>query len=87
VTDGVDRCRVGFLLWAYALDGAIYDGVLCQVVEIFNKSDPSHVIHKKWHKNEGFAGATVISALNERVQRMGSVEIAAAAGMKGDYLP
>jgi hypothetical protein len=29
VTDGVDRCRVGFLPRAYALERAIYDGVLC----------------------------------------------------------
>ena len=26
VTDGVDCCRVGFLPWSYALEGAIYDG-------------------------------------------------------------
>ncbi len=47
VTDGVDCCRVelGF----------------CQVTEVFSKSDPSCVIHEKWHKNKGFAHATVIS--------------------------
>ena len=63
VTDGVDRCRVGFLPWAYALEGAIYNGVLCQVTEIFSKSDPSRVICEKWYKNKGFVQATVISAL------------------------
>jgi hypothetical protein len=30
VTDGVDRCRVGFLPRAYALKGPIYEGVLCR---------------------------------------------------------
>jgi hypothetical protein len=50
VMDGVDHCHVVFLLWAYALNGAICDGVLCQVMEVFDKSDPSRAIHKKWHK-------------------------------------
>jgi hypothetical protein len=86
VTDGVNRCRVGFLPRAYALEGAIYDGVLCQVTEVFTKSDPSHTIREKWYKNKGFARATVISALNEQVPPTGGVDTAAVAGMKGDYL-
>jgi len=60
VTDGVDRCRVGFLPRAYALEGAIYDRVLCRVTEVFSKSDPSCVIRGKWYKNKVFARATVI---------------------------
>jgi hypothetical protein len=87
VTDGVDRCRVGFLPRAYALEGAIYDGVFCQVTEVFSNSDPSCGIREKWYKNKGFAHATVISTLNEHVPPIGSVETAALAGMKGDYLP
>jgi hypothetical protein len=87
VMDGVDRCRVGFLLRAYALEGAIYDRVLCRVTEVFLKSDPSCAIPEKWYKHKGFARATVISALNERAPPIGSVETAAVAGMKGDYLP
>jgi hypothetical protein len=53
VTDGVDRCHVGFLPQAYALEGAIYDGVLCQVTEVFTKSDPSRAIREKWYKTKG----------------------------------
>ncbi len=87
VMEGVDWCRVGFLPQAYALEGAIYEGVLCRVTKVFSKSDPSHTIREKWHLNKGFAHATVISALNERVLRIGSVEMLAVAGMKGDYLP
>ncbi len=88
VTDGVDRCRVGFLPRAYALEGAIYDGVLCQVTEVFLKRDPSHMICEKWYKNKGFARVTVIFAFaNEHGPTIGSVETAAVAGMKGDYLP
>jgi hypothetical protein len=86
VTDGVDRCRVGFLPRAYALEGAIYNGVLCQVTEVFTKGDPSRAICEKWYKNKGFARATVISVLNERIPPTGSVDTAAVAGMKGDYL-
>ena len=86
VTDGVDRCCVGFLPQAYALERAIYDGVLCQVTEVFTKSDPPHTICEKWYKNKGFARATVISVLNERIPPTGSVDTAAVAGMKGDYL-
>ena len=87
VMDGIDRCRVGFLPRAYALEGAIYDGVLCRVTEDFSKSDPTCVIRGKWYKNKVFARATVISALNEHVPPIGSVETSAVAGMKGDYLP
>jgi hypothetical protein len=57
------------------------------VTEVFSKSDPSHVICEKWYKNKVFARARVISALNERVPPIGSVEMSAVAGMKGDYLP
>ena len=65
---------MGVLPRLYALDGAIYDGVLCHETEVFDKSDPSRAIHKKCYKNKGFGRTTVISALNERVQRKGGVE-------------
>ncbi len=76
-----------FLPRAFALEGAIYGGVLCQVTEVFSKSDPFCAIREKWHKNKGFACATVISALNERILPIGSVETVAVADIKGDYLP
>jgi hypothetical protein len=57
------------------------------VTKVFSKSDLSCPIHEKWLLNNGFAHATVISALNERVPPIGSVETLAVAGMKGDYLP
>jgi len=87
VTDSVDCCHVGFLPWAYALEGAIYDGILCRVTEVFLKSDPSCVIREKWYKNKVFAHAKVIFTLNECIPPIGSVETPAVAGMKGDYLP
>ncbi len=39
VTDGQDRCRVGFLPRSYVAQGGVFDGVLCQAVRIGNKSD------------------------------------------------
>ena len=36
VTDGVDHCHVEFLSWVYALEGAIYEGVLCQVTKVIS---------------------------------------------------
>ncbi len=87
VADGVDRCRVGFLPRAYALEGPIYEGVLSWVTKVFSKSDQSRAIRDKWLLNNGFAHATVISALNERLPPIGCVETLAVAGMKGDYLP
>jgi hypothetical protein len=34
VTDGVDRCRVGFLPKLFVATGLVYDGVLCQIVYV-----------------------------------------------------
>ncbi len=41
VSDGIDCCFVGFLSRAFVVQGSIWDGVLCQVVEVFQKDDPS----------------------------------------------
>ncbi len=42
VTDGQDRCRVGFLPHAYIAQEGLFDGVLCQVVSIGNAFDDDH---------------------------------------------
>ena len=42
VTDGQDRCHVGFLPRAYVAQGGLFDGVLCQVVSIGNTFDDDH---------------------------------------------
>ncbi len=36
VTNGFERCRVGFLPPGYVLDAARYDGALYQVIEVFD---------------------------------------------------
>jgi len=50
VTEGFDHCHVGFLPRLYVPNATIYDGVLCQVTEVFEKYDHSCAISKKWKK-------------------------------------
>jgi len=61
VSDGIDRCRVGFLPHAYVAQGKLFDGVLCQVVEVIEKNDPSQARRSKYHSNKGYAKVAVIS--------------------------
>ncbi len=37
VTNGFERCRVGFLLLLYVPNAAVYDGALCQIIEVLIK--------------------------------------------------
>jgi hypothetical protein len=50
VMDGFDCCRVGFLPRQYVPDAAVYDGILCQVIEVFGKDDPCCAISNNWKK-------------------------------------
>ena len=50
VTEGFDHCHMGFLPRPYVPNATIYDGVLCQVMEVFEKNDHSRAISKKWKK-------------------------------------
>ena len=61
VSDGINRCRVGFLPHAYVVQGKLWDGVLCQVVEVIEKDDPSQARRAKYHSNKGYARVAVIS--------------------------
>jgi len=63
VSDGIDRCRVGFLPKAYVPHAKLWDGVLCQVVFVGSADDPSSVIRRKCHHYCGYARVAVISAL------------------------
>jgi hypothetical protein len=64
VTDGQDRCRVGFLPRAYVAQGGVFDGVLCQVVRIGNESDNDKNERAKVRHSCGYASMQVISPLN-----------------------
>jgi hypothetical protein len=60
VSKRIDCCSVGFLPCAFVMQGSLWDGVLCQVVEVFGKDNPSKFCHAKWHQNKGFARFAVI---------------------------
>jgi hypothetical protein len=49
VSDGIDRCRVGFLPRVYVPHAKLWDGVLCQVVFVGSADDPSSVVRRKFH--------------------------------------
>jgi hypothetical protein len=65
VTDGQDRCHVGFLPCAYVAQGGLFDGVLCQVVSIGNAFDDDHNKRAKVKHSCGYAHVQVISPVNE----------------------
>ena len=67
VTDGQDRCRVGFLPRSYVAQGTLYNGVLCQVVSVGSYKLDNRNERAKCHHNCGFARAQVISPLNHEV--------------------
>jgi hypothetical protein len=62
VTDGIDRCRVGFLQRHMIPRAAVYDGALAQVTAVYSESNQwSKEERKKFYKNKGCCVATIIS--------------------------
>ena len=62
VSDGIDRCRVGYLPKAYVKNRRQYDGALVQVIEVYSAESDSPTKHQKFHRNHGLAVAVVISS-------------------------
>ncbi len=63
VSNGIDRCRVGFLPKAYVPHAKLWDGVLCQVVFVGSADNPSSVVRRKCHQYCAYTRVAVISAL------------------------
>ena len=85
VTKGFERCPVGFLPLSYVPNAAVYDGALCQVIEVFNKDESSCADCAKWKQHNGFARAMVISKLNGKiVHKVKGMEVKVAR-VKGNY--
>ena len=61
VTDGVDRCLVGFLPRHLVLHKSQYDGKIAQVVE-FLKDAESASLRNRSYKNRGICRAVIIDA-------------------------
>ncbi len=49
VSDGIDRCHVGFLPKAFVPHAKLWDGALCQVVFIGAADGPSSIVRRKFH--------------------------------------
>ena len=62
VSDGIDRCRVGYLPKAYVKNWKQYDGALVQVIEVYSADSDSLTKHQKFHRNHGLAVAVIISS-------------------------
>jgi len=60
VTDGVDRCRVGFLGRHTVKHWQQYDGRLAQVTDVYTKESDSPTQRKKFHRNRGCNKAVII---------------------------
>ena len=65
VTDGIDRCRVGFLMRHMVAHAARYDGALAQVTRVFsgNEDECSREERRMYHAKRGCCQATIISCL------------------------
>ena len=63
VTDGMDRCRVGFLQRHMVPYAEQYDGALAQVTKVLSADDGDTAERRSFHKNRGCCYATIISQL------------------------
>jgi hypothetical protein len=68
VSDGIDRCRIGFLPKAYVPHAKMWDGALCQVVFVGAADDPSLIVRRKFNHCCGYARVAVISAIGGDVK-------------------
>ena len=62
VSDGIDRCRVGFLPRHLVKHWRRYHGVLAQVTDVYTKEDESKTIRRKVYHNKGFCTAAIIGS-------------------------
>ena len=71
VTDGVDRCHVGFLMRHMVKHAVRYDGALAQVTRVFsdNEKECCREERRMFHAKRGLCYATIISCLPEMKSR------------------
>ena len=62
VSDGIDRCCIGYLPKAYVKNWKQYDGALVQLIEVYSADSDSPMKHQKFHRNHGLAVAVIISS-------------------------
>ncbi len=66
VTDGIDPCRVGFLMRHMVAHAARYDGALSQVTWVFSgkEEECSREERCMFHAKRGYCHATIISCFS-----------------------
>ena len=62
VSDGIDRCHIGYLPKAYVKNWKQYDSALVQVIEVYSGDSDSPTQHQKFHRNHGLAVGVIISS-------------------------
>jgi len=73
VTDGMERCRVGFLQRHMVKHAARYDGALAQVTKVLSANNDDMAERHLFYKNKGCCYATVITSLMPGTE--GKVEV------------
>ena len=61
VSDGVDRCRVGYLPKFHVRYWNLLEGALAQIIEVYHQGSDSPTKRQKCHRNSGCAVAALIS--------------------------
>ena len=61
VSDGIDRCRVGYLPRHHVKHWKRLEGCLAQIIEVYGEDADSPTKHQKHHCNSGVAVAALIS--------------------------
>ena len=80
VTDGVDRCRVGFLGRHAIVHWKKFDGKLAQIVDIYSKDDESPTKRRKYHRNKGCAQAVIIDTVRSDDEEEGKKKARVSSG-------
>ena len=60
VSDGVDRCRVGYLPKFHVKHWKLLEGALAQIIEVYHEDSDSPTKRQKRHRNSGCAVAALI---------------------------
>ena len=61
VSDGVDRCRVGYLPKFHVKHWKLLEGALAQIIEVYHQESDSPTKRQKCHRNSGCAVPALIS--------------------------
>ena len=62
VSDGIDRCCIGYLPKVYVKNWKQYEGGLVQVVEVYSADSDSPTKCQTFHRNHGLAVGVIISS-------------------------